>query len=268
MCDKQPGALLSLFPGVGLLDRSFESTGFCVVRGPDQIWCGDIRKFTPPAGAFWGVFGGSPCQDFSAARRSPPTGNGKAMLAEFVRVVKSAEPEWWLLENVPAVPTVKIDGYSHQRIDVNQGWYCGVSRLRHWQFGSKSGTMIDIPRGEMIPGAESPAMACDGRSFRELCRLQGLPEDFDLPGFTVEGAKRAVGNGVPLIMGQVMANAIREAHGLDVAPQPEFDASACERRRCRCGCGRVVYGRAKYDSPACRKRAQRKRNVTNQVPQV
>jgi hypothetical protein len=26
--------VLSLFPGVGLLDRAFEDCGFCVVRGP------------------------------------------------------------------------------------------------------------------------------------------------------------------------------------------------------------------------------------------
>lgn len=253
------GPLLSLFPGVGLLDRAFESTEFCVVRGPDQIWNGDIRDFHPPAGAFWGVFGGSPCQDFSAARRAPATGNGRAMLREFARVVREAAPEWWLLENVPAVPDVRIAGYHRQRIDVNQGWYCGVSRLRHWQFGSRSGKVLDIPRGQMVDGAEPPAMACDGRTFRELCRLQGLPDSFDLPGFTVEAKKRAVGNGVPLIMGQVIANAVRSAYGLNHLETAPFDPTMCDRRRCLCGCGRAVMGRAKYDSPACRKRQQRRR---------
>lgn len=29
--------VLSLFPGIGLLDRGFEDLGFCVVRGPDLI---------------------------------------------------------------------------------------------------------------------------------------------------------------------------------------------------------------------------------------
>ena len=41
--------VLSLFPGVGLLDRGFEDAGFCVLRGPDKIWGGDIRKFFPSA---------------------------------------------------------------------------------------------------------------------------------------------------------------------------------------------------------------------------
>ncbi len=259
------GLLLSLFPGVGLLDRAFESAGFCVTRGPDQIWNGDICDFHPPSGAIWGIFGGSPCQDFSAARRSAPTGNGRKMLREFARVVREAAPEWWVLENVPAVPDVRIAGYHHQRIDVNQGWYCGVKRLRHWQFGSRSGKVLEIPRGKVIDGAESPALAHDGRTFRELCRLQGLPDSFDLPGFTVEAKKRAVGNGVPLIMGQVIAAAVRAAYGLNYLEATSFDATMCERRRCQCGCGRVVKGKAKYDSPACRKRQQRRRERCHQT---
>lgn len=44
--------ILSLFPGIGLLDLAFELEGYTVVRGPDPIWGGDIRKFHPPAGKF------------------------------------------------------------------------------------------------------------------------------------------------------------------------------------------------------------------------
>lgn len=36
--------VLSLFPGIGLLDMAFEQEGFCVVRGPDVLWGGDVRK--------------------------------------------------------------------------------------------------------------------------------------------------------------------------------------------------------------------------------
>lgn len=32
--------ILSLFPGIGLLDMAFEEEGFCVVRGPDLLWGG------------------------------------------------------------------------------------------------------------------------------------------------------------------------------------------------------------------------------------
>lgn len=253
------GLILSCYPGVGVFDAAFEEEGFCVVRGPDLLWGGDIRRFHPPPDKFWGVKGGSPCQDFSAVRRAPPTGEGAELMAEFGRVVTEARPEWYLLENVPRAPDLAIPGYGYQRLDLNQGWYSGVSRLRHFQFGSRSGVTLQIARGEPVRGAEPAALACDGRGFREVCRLQGLPEDFDLPGFTLAEKTRAVGNAVPMVLGRVVAQAIRRAYGLDVAETPVFDPDVCRRRLCRCGCGRIVRGRALYDSATCRKRAERRR---------
>jgi hypothetical protein len=69
-----PGAslVLSLFPGIDLLGRGFELEGFSIVRGPDLIFGGDVRTFSVPRGRFDGVIGGSPCPDFSRARRAPP----------------------------------------------------------------------------------------------------------------------------------------------------------------------------------------------------
>ncbi|KKL97808.1 hypothetical protein LCGC14_1830760, partial [marine sediment metagenome] len=57
--------ILSLFPGIGLLDRAFEEEGWCVVRGPDVLWGGDVRRFHPPVGRFDGVIGGPPRPTFS-----------------------------------------------------------------------------------------------------------------------------------------------------------------------------------------------------------
>lgn len=57
--------LLSLCPGLGLLDQAFEEHGWCVVRGPDPLWGGDMRRFVPPAGVFGGIIGGPPCQFYS-----------------------------------------------------------------------------------------------------------------------------------------------------------------------------------------------------------
>jgi DNA (cytosine-5)-methyltransferase 1 len=73
--------VLSLFPGIGLLDMAFEAEGFCVVRGPDVLWGGDIRNFHPPRCRFDGVIGGPPCQAFSR-------------LAHMVRQ-NGYEPKFW-----------------------------------------------------------------------------------------------------------------------------------------------------------------------------
>jgi len=66
--DMETQVLLSLFPGIDLLGRAFEEHGFCIVRGPDLLWGGDIRAFHPPPGRFDGVVGGPPCQTFSQFR--------------------------------------------------------------------------------------------------------------------------------------------------------------------------------------------------------
>lgn len=254
------GLILSIFPGIGLLDRAFEESGFCVVRGPDILWGGDVRNFHPPAGHFWGVIGGPPCQDFSSLRRDEPTGYGLEMLEEYTRVVTEAAPEWWLMENVSRVPDVTVPGYVTQRLDINLAWYCDSTRLRHVQFGSKSAHLLNVTRRpvtESLPGA---ALASDDRPFRELCRLQGLPEDFDLPPFLASEKKKAVGNGVPLPMGRALAAAIIEAYSGPVTLQRDLAGQVTPASVCACGCGRRVTGKAKYFDYSCRKRAQRKRD--------
>jgi len=254
------GLVLSLFPGVGLLDRWFEKAGFCVVRGPDSLWGGDIRQFHPPGGVFVGVIGGPPCQEFSGLRRSEPTGYGLEMLGEYRRVVRQADPEWWLMENVARVPDCDIAGYVTQRLDINEGWYGDSTRLRHIQFGSKSGRLLNVTR-RPVTGSEPAALASDNRSFRKICRLQGLPDDFDLPGFLVSEKIRAVGNGVPRNMGLVLAQAVIEAYSQPpVAVQISFDQEYVRPDVCGCGCGRPVAGRARYYDYSCRKRSQRRRD--------
>jgi len=207
--------VLSLFPGIDLLSKPFEQRGFCVVRGPDVLFGSDIRDFHVPPGSFAGVIGGSPCQEFSALNRNEPTGYGEAMLAEFARVVIEAQPDWWLLENVARVPDLRIDGYSWQRFPLDLAWFTDCGRLRHFQFGSKHGVLLNPPlsirAGDVLPAA----LASDDRSFAQLLYLQGLPADFDLPSFTVEGKKRAVGNGVPLALGSILAQLVdRDIYGV------------------------------------------------------
>lgn len=251
--------VLSIFPGIDLLGRGFESAGFCVVRGPDKLFGGDIRNFHPPAGHFSGVIGGSPCPDFSAARRTKPTGDGVAMLDEFARVVTAAHPEWWLLENVPRCPTLTISGYTTQRLDFNaRDAAQSQNRLRHFQFGSRTGTII-TPR-RLTPPAQSQKIALASearrsrrRTFPDFCELQGLPRSFTLPGFTVDASYRAVGNGVSVAVAKLIAEAI--AH-----QRPAW----MNQDLCACGCGRQIDGREKSAGPACRKRLERNRKSQQQ----
>lgn len=270
--------VLSLFPGVGLLDRAFEEAGFCVVRGPDLIFGGDVRRFRAPAGVFGGVIGGPPCQDFSSLRRAAPTGDGLKMLGEFCRIVAEAAPDWFLCENVARVPDVVVAGYHVQRLDVDQRWFDDVSRLRHIQFGSRRGELLHVDkspdrrRGRDDVAVDGAATASDARPLDELIRLQGLPPDFTLPGFTVEAAKRAVGNGVPLALGRVLAAAVVDALARGPVPLQrtlELFAGGDDVEPagvCACGCGRRLSGSKRYYDFTCRKRAQRKRDRARARP--
>jgi len=246
--------VLGLFSGIGLLDRGFESAGYCVVRGPDKIWGGDIRNFTPPAGRFDGIVAGSPCQDFSKARRgAPASGNGIAMLEEFERCVAAASPTWWLLENVAGVPDVKIDGYSWQRLDLYAHEF-GVSqrRLRHIQFGSNDGTALVRCDASMQPSARTVTSTItasdDTIPMSRVLSEMGLPADFDIPAFTRAELRKAIGNGVPLPMAEALGAMVRDR--VDVN----------QVRLCGCSCGRAVTGNATYAGANCRKRMSRRRD--------
>jgi DNA (cytosine-5)-methyltransferase 1 len=132
--------VLSLFPGLGLLDHAFELKGYCVVRGPDVLWGGDVRAFRPPAGRFDGVIGGPPCQAFSklanlvrAKGLEPAFGN---LIPEFERVVSEAAPHWFLMENVPQAPVPQVLGYSVTSFLLDNTWLGEEQRRkRRFSFG-------------------------------------------------------------------------------------------------------------------------------------
>jgi len=242
--------VLSLFPGIGLLDRAFEEAGFCVVRGPDVLWGGDVRLFHPPAGRFDGVIGGPPCQAFSPLAamvrhngHEPKFGN---LIPEFERVINEATPQWFLMENVKQAPRPDVSGYSVHSFCLNNRQFGEKqNRTRRISFGHAGiykpllfdvvvfenpefeyaacgGThgIGGIGREEMEKAARRKGTLnkCVGNkvksdaSFSRLCELQGLPGDFlaDSP-FTVQGKCKAVGNGVPLAMGRALAKAVLEA---------------------------------------------------------
>ena len=220
------GLVLSLFPGIGLLDRAFEEEGFCVVRGPDLLWGGDVRTFRPPAGRFDGVIGGPPCQRFS------PIGNVNRarwgddsvmpdLIPEFRRIVLKAAPRWWVMENSPHAYEPFPNSYA---LTLDTAWL-GEAQARRRRFWSNLPLRVEVPA--LVPVGAGSERAVSGagsvdwkgsrareepRTLGDMLALQGFPADMldDCP-FTVAAAKKMVGNGVPLPMGRVVARAVRRA---------------------------------------------------------
>jgi DNA (cytosine-5)-methyltransferase 1 len=234
--------VLSLFPGIGLLDRAFEAEGFCVVRGPDLLWGGDVKRFSPPTGRFDGVIGGPPCQRFSrlaalVRHNYPDRELAEDLIPEFTRVVLAAQPAWFLMENVPQAPSPETTGYFQRVVYFNNRWLGEEqNRVRRFVFGSRSASMAEnfdmsVEDRGLEHFEKSPTVCASGtvwdrdrnqghggprpqkntKALQENIRLQGLPSDFDLPGFTVESKIRAVGNGVPIPMGRAVARSIRRS---------------------------------------------------------
>ncbi len=245
--------VLSLFPGIGLLDMAFEQEGFCVVRGPDLLWGGDVRSFHPAAGKFDGVIGGPPCQMFSRLRHLNPKAGAKHgnLIPEFERCVQEAQPEWFVMENVEDAPTPEVTDYNLTSQLLRDVWVGGTTnRLRRFSFGVTCRRYGRTLRVETLAlhAIETEQSALAGGSGRavpvkiggsgkvkttyhprhgpnpgpratreELCRRQGLPEHFlngDSP-LTERGKCHAIGNGVPLAMGRAIAKAVKRAMGYD-----------------------------------------------------
>jgi DNA (cytosine-5)-methyltransferase 1 len=237
--------VLSLFPGIGLLDMAFEEEGFCVVRGPDLLWGGDVRRFHPPAGRFEGVIGGPPCQPFSPLihliRHQGKTTRHPNLVPEFERVVTESAPEWFVMEESPYAPLPSVPGYLLHAQVLNNRWLGEKqNRVRRVSFGTLRGqplilsgfTALEHHQWEHAVTADTRAVPVaiggSGRpkgldsgtgrraSVKDMLELQGFPRELlaECP-LTVGGQKQAIGNGVPLPMGRAIARAVKAALGID-----------------------------------------------------
>lgn len=245
------GPVLSLFPGIGLLDLAFEEAGFCVVRGPDHLWGGDIARFRPHRGVFWGIIGGPPCKRFSPLANVVRAVHGEASLApdlipEFQRVVAEAQPEWFLMENVERAPIPAVGGYIVHDELLNNRWVGGIqNRLRRFSYGTRDGRRLQINTDALEPVEYAHAVTTNSGGRRKVLKLdpagrvrgrqgladdhrlkwrtlddmaqdQGLPPEFvatlkEHGAFTDRAIRTGIGNGVPLPMGRAIAQAVLSA---------------------------------------------------------
>lgn len=234
--------VLSLFPGIGLLDMAFEEAGFCVVRGPDLLWGGDVRLFRPPAGRFDGVIGGPPCQ-FASEMSRFNAHLGRALaenrIPDFERIVSQTGAAWFVMENVIQAPAPEVPGYTITQNILRDVW-CGgeTMRQRRMSIGSRRGLRIHVVsealhrpdpeiaitsgaredrQGRMRHVVSGKLRVCSTRGARlpldEMARRQGLPPHFfgDDSPFTDLAKRKMIGNGVPLAMGRAVAAAVVRA---------------------------------------------------------
>lgn len=158
--------VLSIFPGIDLLGRAFEEEDYCIVRGPDPLWGGDIRSFHPPAGVFDGIIGGPPCQHWTRLMfLNPKAGDGKDWVVnEYARVVEEAQPSWFLMEEVVYAPLPLVPGYHDYDVVLRDNEVGGVQpRVRRFTFGTRDYRMLNVVGWERVNESVRFTVLSDGR---------------------------------------------------------------------------------------------------------
>ena len=176
--------VLSVYPGIDLQGRAFEEEGYCVVRGPDPLWGGDIRTFHPPAGVFEGVIGGPPCQRWTRLQfLNPNAGKGLDwVVSEFARVVEEAAPSWYLMEEVVYAPMPIPRGYRCYDVLLADEDVGGVQpRERRFTFGTPDGRMLWVNLHEPSGNGEKRSILSSGPGAHGGGRGEGW-EGGRLPG--------------------------------------------------------------------------------------
>lgn len=176
--------VIDLFAGVGGLSLGFSQEGFEIVFANEydksiaasfkknhpntEVDDRDIRDidfdqtFLPYRGKITVVMGGPPCQGFSQkGKRIGMKDDRNFMFQQFVRVVKTVEPEFFILENVPNILTAEngyfkqeiIDMFSELGYDVKakvlkaENFGVPQKRRRAVFLGRKGKLNFDIPEG-------------------------------------------------------------------------------------------------------------------------
>lgn len=194
--------VLSLFPGVGLLDRAFSNAGFCVVQAQDKITGGDIRDFSGISGRFSGPD---------------------------VRI------EGYSVQRIP-ITDLECGGVQLRSRHIQFGSAVGhiirPIRVNDCTRNRKKGR----------PAKAVTTKTERWKDYPDVCRRQGLDKPIELRGVYRSAKVEWVANGVPLRMGLAIAEAIKLRApsmandcqcgcGRSVSPRALTATASCRKRK-------------------------------------
>jgi DNA (cytosine-5)-methyltransferase 1 len=199
--------VVDLFAGAGGMSLGFEMAGFNVIQAVElvdiaaethelnfpecRVHRGDIANFIPNKDLLKGtvrvVAGGPPCQGFSVAGKRDPNDPRNRLFREFVRVVDVIRPDYFVMENVPGILTMKNGkvkeaileafaeiGYPNVSIAILEAASFGVAQIRARAIfiGNRHGLQNPFPAPLLQPDQFVPIEAAIG----DLPPWERLPE--------------------------------------------------------------------------------------------
>lgn len=184
-------SVVDLFAGAGGMSLGFEMAGFDVVTAVElvdiaadthvlnfpncAVHRGDIAEFKPSEALrkqkVRVVVGGPPCQGFSVAGKRDPNDPRNRLFREFVRVVDELRPDYFVMENVPGILTMKGGkvkeaileafaeiGYPNVSIAILEAASLGVAQIRARAIfvGNRHGLPNPFPAPKLTPDKYLP----------------------------------------------------------------------------------------------------------------
>ena len=184
-------SVVDLFAGAGGMSLGFEMAGFEVVTAVElvdiaadthelnfpncAVHRGDIANFIPSKvlkeKKVRVVVGGPPCQGFSVAGKRDPNDPRNRLFREFVRVVDELRPDYFVMENVPGILTMKGGkvkeaileafaeiGYPNVSIAILEAASLGVAQIRARAIfiGNRHGLPNPFPAPKLTPDGYLP----------------------------------------------------------------------------------------------------------------
>lgn len=182
--------ILHLCADTGSDSRFYKEAGYNVILVGSKI---GVENFNPPANVY-GIIANPVCSEFSVAREGYKFGTkdkqsidiekGMFLVKECLRIIKEANPVWWVIEN-PATGKLK-DFLGDPQYSYEPWWYGSpwTKRTSLWgKFNIPARKYLnwdDVPKNPSLyirPGRPKPSLAFMHKSaFHLIPEFKGLPE--------------------------------------------------------------------------------------------